>query len=181
LPAPLPSRLVAAAESARLLFVNAKNLFTCLVLSGGVFLSGCDFDAPATAGPTRVVEEKLLGDWTSFDKDEQKEMVMHVRKLDDFNYVVSVEADIYRAFHSDLGKLALLSVQDLNSVSRKYVIYSWKTSNDGTQLVLRRVASDLISTKASGTNELQEEIMSHAQDPKILGNELTFTRKKAQP
>lgn len=144
----------------------------------GFFLAGCDYDLPATPGPTRPVEPKLLGDWTSVDPEDHKEIAMHVRKLDDFNYAVSVEADIYRVFHSDLDPLPLLSVQDLNSTARKYVLYRWKLSDDATQLTLLRVSTDVISDQLTETSALQAQLIKHAADPKLLGRELSFTRAK---
>ena len=140
-------------------------------------LSACDYEFPATAGPTRGVDEKLVGDWITFDKDEHKDLAMHVRKLDEFNYVVSVDSDIYRAYHSDLDKLSLLSVQDLNSESRKYLFYTWKLSADGKQLTLRRVTSELVPESTKDAVALQSLLNKNAANPKLLGEELMFTRK----
>jgi hypothetical protein len=43
---------------------------------------------------------------------------MRVRRLDDSTYVVYYDGDLFRAYHSDIGEMALASVQDLNSNDR---------------------------------------------------------------
>lgn len=152
-----------------------------LALAACLLLGACDFDAPASAGPTRPIENRLVGDWVFQDKDAKSPEEMHVRKYDDFGYVVSIERDIYRAFHSDLGKLALLSVQDLNGSERKYVFYAWQLSADGSQLTLKRVATTVISDQLKDTVAIQDQLIANAANPKLLGNDLVFTRKVAKP
>jgi hypothetical protein len=139
-------------------------------------LAGCDYDFPATAAASRPVDEKLLGDWVSHDKDEPKDLAMHVRKFDASTYVVSIESDIYRAFHSDLGKNSLLSVQDLNGSERKYVIYAWKLSSDGTQLTLRRVATDVIPESTKDAATFRDLLEKNSANPKLFTQDLQFTR-----
>ncbi|MDB6093290.1 MAG: hypothetical protein JWM32_852 [Verrucomicrobia bacterium] len=157
--------------------MKSRFLASALLAFGVFLLGGCDYDVPATAGPTRAIEEKLLGDWGVMEKGEDKELLMHVRKLDDFNYVMSVEADIYHVFHSDLKPLALVSAQDLNTSVRKYVYYTWELSADANKLTLRRVMTKVISDKINETTAMQEALLEHAADPKLLSEPLVFTRK----
>ena len=42
--------------------------------------SGCEYEVPITAKPTRKVDEKLLGDWTT--KDLAAHLVVRERRLD---------------------------------------------------------------------------------------------------
>jgi hypothetical protein len=98
-------------------------------------LSGCEYEVPITSNPTRKVDERLLGDWTSKDgKDKMK-----VRRLDDSIYIVSYNGDLFRAYHSDVAKTSFVSVQDIDSADRKYAYLTWKLSDDGKRLGLRVV------------------------------------------
>jgi hypothetical protein len=65
--------------------------------------TSCNYDVPITSGPTRKVEQRLLGDWISLDGKEN----MKVRRLDDNTYVVYYDGDLFRAYH-----LRLRSVND---------------------------------------------------------------------
>ena len=157
--------------------MRTKSFLPALLATTALFLGACDYDFPATAGPTRTIEDKLVGDWVTFDKDEHKDLAMHVRKLDEFNYVISVDSDIYRAFHSDLDKLSLISVEDLNSANRKFLFYAWKLAGNGKELVLRRVTGKLIPESTKDPAEFQALLSKNAANPDLLGEELTFTRK----
>ena len=79
-------------------------------------LTSCNYDAPITSGPTRNVEQGLLGDWISLDGKEN----MKVRSLDDNAYVVYYDGDLFRAYHSDVAETPFASVQDLNSRDRNF-------------------------------------------------------------
>lgn len=157
--------------------MKKKSFCLLLVAIGLLGLTGCDFDVPATAGPTRPVEQKLLGNWVTLDPDDHKELAMHLRALDEFNYAVSIEDDIYRAFHSDVAKLPLVSVQDLNTADRKYVLFTWRFADGGAKLILHRIATTVIPDKTKDTATLQELLSAHAKDPRLLGPELVFTRR----
>ena len=157
--------------------MKLTRLSLSLATAACLLLGGCNYDAPATAAPTRPIEEKLLGDWVTVDPDDQQELALHVRQLDPSTYAVAVDGDIYRAFHSDFAGLALLSVQDLNSSSRKYLFYTWRLSADGNQLILRTVSFRVIPDMAKDTAALQRLLKEHAAEPKLLSEDLVFTRK----
>ena len=61
-------------------------------------LSGCegDYAVPITSGPTRKIDQRLLGNWVSKDGTDK----MKVRRLNDSIAIVSYNGDLYRAFHS---------------------------------------------------------------------------------
>jgi hypothetical protein len=144
----------------------------CLVLTA------CNYDVPLTEKPTRKIEERLLGDWVSFDKDEQKMEQMHVRKLDDSTYVVALDKDIYRIFHSDFADTAFVSVQDLNSEERKYAYYAWTLSADGKELRVKIVSTNVVPEETKGREALQKLLQANLANPKLYGDTLVFTPKK---
>lgn len=142
--------------------------FCCLVVGS------CTYDVPITAHPTRKIDEKLLGDWVSSDgKDKMK-----VCKLDDFVYIVSYSGDLFRAFHSDIAKTALISAQDINSSERKYVYLTWKLSEDGKQLGLRAVNTKIVPAATRDSVSVQKLIEKNLQNPELFEEEGKFTREK---
>lgn len=158
--------------------MKTKPSSSWLLIAGCLFFSGCNYDVSLTEGPTRKIEVRLLGDWVGLDKDEGKEELMHVRQLDDSTYVVSIDNDIYRAFHSDFADTAFVSVQDLNSDERKYVYYLWQLSADGTELSLKGVSDKVVPGETKGRGALQKLIRANLANPKLFGDEIKFTRKK---
>ena len=62
-------------------------------------LTACQYEVPITSSPTRKVQERLLGDWTSADGKEK----LKLRSLDDSVYVVYYDGDLFRAYHSDVA------------------------------------------------------------------------------
>ena len=111
--------------------------------------TACQYDVPITSGPTRKVQEQLLGNWTSSDGKEK----MRVRRLDDNIYIVYYDGDVFRVYHSDVAETPFVSVQDLNSNDRKYAYIVWKLSDDSSHLSLRNVSDKVIpkETKDSAT------------------------------
>lgn len=159
--------------------MKPKLSFVHLIAVGCLFFSGCDFESPLTSAPTRKIDSRLLGNWLSIDKDTKKEEGMTVRKLDDYTYVVSIDGDIYRVYHSDFTGVAFVSAQDLNSNDRKYVYYRWSLSADGNQLTLQTVSTGVIPGETKPSAAIQELIEQNLTNPKLFREELQFTRKKS--
>ena len=81
--------------------------------------SGCVYEVPITSKPTRKLDERLLGNWTSKDGKNK----MKVVRLDDSNYIVSYNGDLFRAYHSDVAKTPFVSVQILDSAKAKLCLF----------------------------------------------------------
>jgi hypothetical protein len=151
--------------------------FAAMFLAAGLFVSGCNYDVSLTAKPTRKIDPQLIGDWVAVDKDSKEEDQMHVRKLDDVTYVVSMDKDIYRAFHSDFAGTAFLSVQDLNSSERLYLNLTYKLSPDGSQLSVFTVSTKVVPEETKGRAALQKLIKQQLKNPKLFNEPMVFTRK----
>jgi len=137
-------------------------------------LSGCEYEVPLTAKPTRKVDEKLVGDWVSKDgKDKMK-----VRRLDDSIYIVSYNGDLFRAFHSDVARTSFVSVQDIDSPDRKYAYLTWKLSDDGKRLGLRVVNTKVIPNENKDSETIQKLVEKNLQNPELLGDETQFGKEK---
>ena len=150
--------------------------FTPGIIAAACFFafSGCEYEVPLTSKPTRKVDERLLGDWTSKDGKEK----MKVRRLDDSIYIVSYNGDLFRAFHSDVAKTSFVSVQDIDSPDRKYAYLTWKLSDDGKRLGLRVVNNKVIPNENKDPESIQKLLEKNLQNPELLGDETQFSKEK---
>jgi hypothetical protein len=139
-----------------------------------IALAGCIYEVPITAKPTRKVDERLLGDWTSKDGKEK----MNVRKVDDFTYIVLFEDEFYRAYHSDVAKTPFVSVQNIDSDERKYSYMTWKLSEDGNQLGLRMIDTKLIPKETKSSAAIRKLLTKHLDDPELLEEEALFIKNQ---
>jgi hypothetical protein len=134
----------------------------------------CDYDVPITPSPTRKVEERLIADWAAKDGKDK----MRIRKFDDRNYIISYNGDLFRAHHSDVGKTAFVSVQDINSPERKYAYVVWRLSDDSNQLTLWTVNSSVIPKETKDSVAIQKLLEKNSNNPDLLNEEQQYTREK---
>jgi lipopolysaccharide export LptBFGC system permease protein LptF len=160
--------------------VNSSSLICRRVVFGVVIclcilaFSACEYEVPITSSPTRKVEERLLGDWSSLDGKEK----MKVRRLDDSIYIVYYDGDLFRAYHSDVAETPFVSVQDINSSDRKYAYVVWKLSDDGKRLSLRNVQSKVIPKEQKDSARVAELLKENAKNPELFGEEIQFSKEK---
>jgi len=152
----------------------AKKLTFGIVVAACCFvISGCIYDVPITAKATRKVDARLLGNWTSKDgKDKMK-----VVKLDDSNYIVSCNGDLYRAYHSDVADTPFVSVQKLESDKPQYGYWTWKLSDDGT-LSLRNVSDKVVPDDTKDSASVQKLLKENLKNPALFGDETQMTKDK---
>jgi hypothetical protein len=136
--------------------------------------SACQYDVPITSVPTRKVQERLLGDWTSADGKEK----LKLRSLDDSSYVVYYDGDLFRAYHSDVAETPFATVQDLNSSDRKYSYVSWKLSDDGKNLRLRNVNDKVVPKGIRDSVGVVALLTRNAGNPDLFGEEIEFKKEK---
>jgi hypothetical protein len=137
-------------------------------------LAACTYEAPITSGPTRKVQEQLLGNWISNDGKEN----MRVRRLDDSTYVVYYDGDLFRVHHSDLAETSFASVQDLNSNDRKYAYVVWKLSDDGKRLTLESINNKIIPKETTDSAAVAALLTKNARNPELFGEEIEFRKEK---
>lgn len=154
----------------RKLALIAVSVFCCLSFSG---CEG-DYAVPITSGPTRKIDQRLLGNWVSKDGTDK----MKVRSLDDSVYIVSFNGDLYRTFHSDVGKTSFISAQDIDSAGRKYAYLAYKLSDDGKQLVLRAINTSIIPKETKNSLRVQKLLKSNLQSAELFEDEAQFAREK---
>jgi hypothetical protein len=139
----------------------------CLVFSS------CVYEVPITAKPTRKVDERLLGNWTSKDGKNK----MKVVRLDASHYIVSGNGELYLAYHSDVAKLPLFTAQILDSPTPKYSYWAWRLADDGTlsgKIVSDKVIPD--ETKDSAT--VRKLLEANLQNPALFEEETHYTKDK---
>ena len=139
----------------------------CLVISG------CIYDVPITSQGTRKVDARLLGNWTSKDGKNKLKVV----KLDDSNYIVLCDGDLYRAYHSDVADTPFVTVQKLEADKPQYAYWTWKLSGDGT-LSLRNVNDKLVPDDTKDSASVQKLLKKSLQNPALFGDETQMTKDK---
>jgi hypothetical protein len=136
--------------------------------------TSCNYDVPITSGPTRKVQEQLLGNWTSADGKEK----LKLRSLDDNIYIVYYDGDLFRVYHSDVAETPFVSVQDLNSNDRKYAYIVWKLSDDSSHLSLRNVSDKVIPKETEDSATAVAILTKNAHNPELFGEEIEFRKEK---
>jgi hypothetical protein len=159
--------------------VSSSNLAWLRVVGVAVALcslafTACQYDVPITSGPTRKVQEQLLGNWKSTDGKED----LKVRSLDDSVYIVYYDGDLFRAYHSDVAETPFVSVQDLNSSDRKYAYIIWKLSDDGKHLRLRSVNDKVVPKETRDSTALVALLTKNAGNPEFFAEEIEFRKEK---
>jgi hypothetical protein len=158
--------------------LNAQKLTLGIVVAACcIVISGCVYDVPITAKPTRPIDARLLGNWTSTDGKAKLKVV----KFDNDNYIVSkVEdkgEDLYRVWHSDVAKTPLVTVQILEEPKTKYAYWVWNLSEDG-RLHLRMVNDKIIPDDVKSSSSVQKLLKKNLQNPALFGEESQFTKDK---
>lgn len=143
------------------------------LLGAVLLLAGCNYDSALTAKPTRKVDERLLGVWLGGDEGKD---AMVVRQLDDSNYVVAMDHDIYRAFHSDFAGTRFITVQELGR-DRRYLYLTAEVSPDGRKLTIRTVNTKVVPEETKGRSALQKLVQGNLANPALYNDPLVFTRK----
>ena len=159
--------------------MNTKNLLNCAsrlgiaIAASCLIVSGCVYEVPITAKPTRPIDARLLGNWTSPDgKDKMK-----VVKLDDSHYIVSKNGDLFRVYHSDVANTPLVTVQILDSDKPTYSYYTWNLSDDGT-LHVRLVNDKIIPDDTKSSSRVQKLLKKNLQNLTLFGEEGLMTKDK---
>ena len=147
--------------------------FGAIVLLCIFTFAACEYEVPITPSPTRKVQERLLGNWTSSDGKEK----MRVRRLDDSVYIVYYDGDLFRVYHSDVAKTPFVSVQDLNSNDRKYAYVIWNLSDDGKRLRLRSVNRNVIPQEKKDSTAIAKFLEENAKNPDLFGEEIQFEKE----
>ena len=100
-----------------------------------------------------------------------------MRRLDENIYIVYYDGDLFRAYHSDIADAPFVSVQDINSVGRKYAYVVWKLSDDSKQLRLRSVNRDVIPKEKKDSTAVAKFLKDNVKNPDLFGEEIEFNKE----
>ena len=153
-----------------------KQVLILAAVACALALTACDYDVPITASPTRQVDARLLGNWTIVTP--QKSEHMKIRRFDDSNYVVSYGGDLFRAHHSDLGGMPLVSVQTIEDAKRKYCYFAWALSDDGNRLTIRTIRTNVIPKETKDTATIAKLIENNRDNPQLFEESFAYTRDR---
>ncbi len=123
--------------------------------------------------PTRDIEPRLLGDWKSADGKDTLKVV----KLDDRNYIASLNGDLYRVYHSDVAQTPLVTIVDLTAERAKYFYYSWRLAEDGS-LHVRLVNDNVIPDETKTSGQVRDLLKQNLQNPELFGPDEQMIRVK---
>ena len=140
-------------------------LILCLVITS------CEYDVPVTKEPTRSLDDRLIGDWVAMDG------WIKVRRLDASGYVIFHDGKLYRAWHSEVAGLPLVSVQDIDSDKRKFSYLGYALSDDGRRLTLRVVNDKLIPDDTKDSDRVKRLLEEHAHNPGLFGEDFVYVRQ----
>jgi hypothetical protein len=158
-------------NSSNLVWLRSLGVAFCLCT---LAFTACQYEVPITPDPTRKVQERLLGDWTSADGKEK----LKLRSFNDSIYIVYYDGDLFRAYHSDIGDTSFATVQDINSKDRKYAYLVWKLSDDGKSLKLRNVNDKVIPKDTKGSATVVALLSRNVRNPELFGEEIEFRKEK---
>ncbi len=150
-------------------FIRGVIVLLCIVCTGG-----CIYDVPISANPTRQVEERLLGDWLSKDGKN----TLKVRRLDDSQYVLSVNGYLFRAYHSDIAGTAFASVQEIETRERRYAYVTWSLSEDAKHLRWRAVSRKVVPQDISDSVAVRALLEKNLDNAVLYEDEQDYIKRK---
>lgn len=153
--------------------------FTPVLLAVGCWLAlcGCVYDVPITEKPTTPVNAQFLGNWTSQDGKTK----MKVSQYDEYNYVVSFNGDLFRAWSSEVAGTPFFSVKNLDSTDTssylKFYYSVWKLGADGA-LHARTVNDKIVPDATKDSASVRSLLKANLQNPDLLGEDGVFVKDK---
>ena len=145
-----------------------------LALLAACVLTGCIYDVPITASGTRTIDARLIGDWASADGKEN----LKIRELTATTYLLLLNGDPFRAYHSDFAGASFVTVQDLNGLDRKYAYLKYALSPDGKKLTAWAVNSDTVPKTLRTSGEARRLLRQNIANPRLYVDEPLELMKK---
>jgi hypothetical protein len=136
--------------------------------------TACQYDIPITSGPTRKVQERLLGDWMSADGKEK----LKLRSLDDSIYILTTTVLFFAlttpTSPKHLSQLFRTSTRAIASMLLSF----WKLSDDGKNLRLRSVNDQVVLKETWDSATVVALLTKNARNPELFGEEIEFQKEK---
>ena len=152
-----------------------RRLGRLLFLAIALLAAACNYDFPLSTKPSRPIESRLLGEWTAMNDDGKPEH-MTVRQWDADHYVVEYDSDVYRAFHTDVAGLPILSIQDLKGSERKYLYITWRF--EAGNLRLRAMRTEVVPESTPDAATAVKLIEKNRDNPQLFNEGAVFKRDR---
>lgn len=150
---------------------EGKSLHALLALLLCLLVTGCEYDVPVTNEPTGAVDPRLIGEWIG------KDGWIKVRGFDATSYAIFHDGRLYRAWHSAVANLPVVSVQDIDTTRRKFFYLSHAVSDDGQRLTLRVANDTLIPDDTKDAARVRQLFEEHAANPGLFGEAIVYFRQ----
>jgi hypothetical protein len=158
-----------------------RSLFAITILILCLGFPGCEYPVPITSSPTSKIDERLLGQWYG-DKGEP----ISIGRKDEYNYVITLGAEKYPAYHSDVktqtGGISLSAIRGENRfvnllVSGKYSYLTYKLEEHGNVIKVGVVSSEIIPTSVTNSARIQQLLEENLQNPKLFRSYSTYAHE----
>ena len=146
-------------------------------------LGGCGaYTVPITAKPTHKIDERLLGTWVSKDTTNTTKDKIQVLKFDDSHYLVKLNDDLYRAYHSDVSKTPFITVQILvnpepDTPKTEYAYLVCKLSDDGV-LHLSVINEEIVPYETKNSASVRRILKKNLHNPALFEEDTQFIKEK---
>lgn len=114
-----------------------------------------------------------LGNWTSKDGKTKLKVV----RLDESNYIVACDRDLYCVYHSEVAGSPLVSVRDLSADKPRYAYWTRELSDDGT-LGLRNVSDKVVPDDTKDSAGVRQLLQKNLTNPALFGDAIRMIKDK---
>jgi hypothetical protein len=137
-------------------------------------LTACIYDVPITASATRNVDARLVGDWASEDGKEN----LKIRELNGTTYLLLLNGDPFRAYHSDFAGVPLVTVQ-VDGPAQKFAYLKYTLSEDGKRLTALAISSETMPKTVRTSVWVRKLLRQNLANPKLYSHEpLVLVKRK---
>ena len=145
-------------------------------------LGGCGaYTVPITAKPTHKIDERFLGTWVSKDTTNTTKDKIQILKFDSSHYLVKLNDDLYRAYHSDVSKTPFITVQILvnpepDTPKTEYAYLVCKLTDDGV-LHLSVVNAEIVPYETNNSSSVRRILKKNLNNPALFEEDTQFIKE----
>lgn len=149
-----------------------RRLPLLLALATTLGLFSCEYKFPL-AEPTQHVDKRVIGDYTASSPEREW---LKIRRLDDNHYVVVYDGTVFRAHHSEVAGMPLVSLENIDDEKATWTYVTWKLSDSGKILTVRSVDNKLVPYETPNAEAARKLLTANRENPALFGEEMVFRR-----
>lgn len=135
-------------------------------------LLSCEYTFPLSE-PTQHVDKRVIGDYTASTPEREW---LKIRRLDDNHYVVVYDGTVFRAHHSEVGGMPLVSLENIDDAKGQWTYLTWQLSESGKILTVRNVDKKLVPYETANAAAAQKLLAANRDNPALFGEPMVFRR-----